>query len=268
MKKLFSILFACVLTLSLPLCVFASETPYWYPDDTSTFENFHNDGYPKVVDDAGIFTDSEISDLEARCENIADTYGRDCVIYTDSADYGTDHDQLAYDFYTYNGYGVGDDYSGSVIYICMNSEHRHYSFAGTGSAESYFKSGNTDGIIDDIQSDMENGYYYDAMVTYLGDVETMYSGKISSGNWSFIIIASAVVGVIVGAVVLYILYKGMKKVHIATEANDYIVPGSFKVRRSRDYYLYSTVTRVRRDDDNHSSGSSGGRSFSGGGHDF
>jgi uncharacterized membrane protein YgcG len=59
----------------------------------------------------------------------------------------------------------------------------------------------------------------------------------------------------------------LKSVAVKTEASDYIVPGSFNLRNSRDFFLYKTVSRVKRESSSSSgsSHSSGGRSSSGGG---
>ena len=70
-----------------------------------------------------------------------------------------------------------------------------------------------------------------------------------------------VVGVIVAFCVTGVMRSKLKSVRWQNNARQYVREGSFKLTRSRDLYLYSTVTRVPRPKS--SSGSRGG--FSGGG---
>ena len=70
-------------------------------------------------------------------------------------------------------------------------------------------------------------------------------------------------GLLIALIVVLIMKAGMKTVRANNPANYYVRDGSMNVNFSRDIYLYSTVTRVRRSQE--SSGSSGGsRGGSGG----
>ena len=122
------------------------------------------------------------------------------------------------------------------------------------------------------------------MCTYINEIDELYdTGTVSSSSSGgssimFSLIVALVVGVIAGAIVLTVLYSSMKKVRFATEADKYIVNDSINIRVSHDYYLYSTVTRVKRENKSSGGGggssyssdysSSGGGSFSGGGRSF
>ncbi len=286
MKKLLSIVLTALFILSFGTLCFADELPYWYPEDVEAFEDYHTENAPRVVDDADIFSDDEEEDLTSRIEELISKYDRDFVIYTTDSSYGFTHQILAADFYQFNGYGLGDDYSGSVLMVCMESGNRGWYTAIRGESRSYYDEDIINAIDDGIYPDMADGYYYDAMCTYINEIDELYdTGTLSTTSSSsggssimFSLIVAMVVGVIVGAIVLTVLYSSMKKVRLATEADKYIVNDSINIRVSHDYYLYSTVTRVKRENKSSGGGggssyssdysSSGGGSFSGGGRSF
>ncbi len=56
-----------------------------------------------------------------------------------------------------------------------------------------------------------------------------------------------VFGLIVGAVVLFVMISAMKTVRPNHTASDYKRPGSLKLRINRDMYLYKKVNKTKRD---------------------
>lgn len=279
MKKLLTAVLTSAAVLSFAGTCYASSLPSWYPENVSSFEDYHDESASRVVDDADILTDAEETALAEQISELTAQYNKDFVIYTDSSSYGMNVSTLAADFYQFNGYGFGDDYSGSVLFICMEDGNRQWYSAFFGDSQNYMTSNNLNETDDAIEPYMRSGDYYDAVAEYINCLDIIYGHKISSGNLTMIIVIAAITAVVIAAIAVFIMYKAMKKVRIATEANRYVVPGSFHIRRARDYYLYSTMTRVRRDQNNGGGGggrsgfsggghSSGGRSFSGGGRSF
>lgn len=287
MKKFLALITTVIFVLSFGVICFADDLPSWYPSDVSSFKDFHADSAPKVVDDANLFTESEKEELSKRIKKLVSEFDTDLVIYTTNTSYGFEHNILAADFYQFNGYGIGDDYNGSVLMICMQSDNRGWYTAASGSCRDYYDSDNINAIDDGIYPDMADGNYYLAMQTYIDEIDELYTtgyvgesqiSKDDGDSISFSLICSAVAGIIVGAVVVLIMRSSMKKVKIATEAGSYLVNGSVKLHNSRDYYLHTSVSRVKRSDSNNGKGggsshsgsfsSSGGRSFSGGGRSF
>lgn len=285
MKKILALITSVIFILSFGAICLADDLPSWYPSDVSSFEDFHADSAPKVVDDANLFTESEKAELTSKIKELVSEFDTDLVIYTTNSSYGFEHNTLAADFYQFNGYGIGDDYNGSVLMICMQSDDRGWYTAACGSCRSYYDSNNINAIDDGIYPEMSNGNYYQAMLTYIDEIDELYTtGYVGEPSVtanddgcsiSFSIIVSAIAGIIVGVIVVLIMRSSMKKVKIATEAGSYIVNGSTRLHNSRDYYLHTSVSRVKRSDNNHggsshsgSFSSSGGRSFSGGGRSF
>lgn len=253
--------------------------PYWYPANVKQFERFHDPDAPNVVDNADIFTDAEEANLSDIIQGIIDKYNYDLVLFTDESSYGLSRAVYAADFYHFNGYGIGPNYSGSVLLICMEPGNRGWWTAGTGDCEYLYASeANINNIDDRIEPDMKNGEYYEAMLKYFAAIDELYAnGSVAKQKHYFVpVVVGLIAGLIVGGIVIGILLGLMKKVKEATSAEPYLDLNSFNVRKSRDHYLYTSVTKVRRQSSSsggrssHSSGysSSGGGSYSGGGRSF
>jgi uncharacterized protein len=124
---------------------------------------------PKVIDDAGLLTDSEIADLEQRARELADQYAMDVVILTVDSLNGEYVESYADDFYDQYGYGIGSDYTGLLLVLSM--EYRDWAISTCGEAIYAF----TDYAIQDVFSQI-SGYlsqdqYYYAFVAYLDALE-------------------------------------------------------------------------------------------------
>ncbi|MBO7376644.1 MAG: TPM domain-containing protein, partial [Clostridia bacterium] len=125
-------------------------------------------------------------------------------------------------------------------------------------------SGKIESIFDAIENDFAYGDYLSAFKTY----GRMCASSVSVPFVKYLLI-SAVIGLIAAAIHIGKLKRELVSVESRQEANDYIVPNSMKLTNQQDVYLYSTVTRVRRESSSSSGGgshtSSSGRSHGGGG---
>ena len=292
MKKILSVIFiSLLLVILLVPSALASSLPSWYPESTSNFVDFHGTNLPRVVDDANILTDSEEATLTSRINALIEKfdYKYDFVIFTDVSNYGIGRGMAASDgvypadFYQFNGYGYGDDYSGSVFFVNMEPGNRYWWSAGRGKTRSYFSETNINSIDDIIEPYFYDGQYYNGMLEYITLLDELYStGRIakkhSVGDYLVYAGIAAVVGLIVGLANMSSKVKNMKKVAFAKYANDYVVQNSFVLRNLNEMFLYKNVTRTVIETSSRSGGggssysggyhSSGGGSFSGGGRHF
>lgn len=278
MKKRLCALFAALMLLSAfaaPALALENGGPYWYPENVSDFVDFHNDpSTPRLVDDADLFTDEEEAELTAKLNELHNHHPEsDFVVFTDSSSYGLEHDVYAADFYVFNGYGVGDDFNGVVLFICVEAGNRGWQTWGTGACEHLFqKEDNIDHLNNTIHPYLSSGEYAQGVSAYLDDMEVLFTkGKFPRGAGSTIlfIIGSLVGGLLIGLLVRGVLVEEMNNVHEATQANLYLDKGSVQLRHRADYFLYRTVNRVKREKkSSHSTRSSSGRSGSGGGGRF
>jgi uncharacterized protein len=261
-----------------------------------------------VYDEAKLLSSSEIDDLEEKCASYGADAGIEIMILThndSSAPYAEDYiedfeDQLP----------VGDR-----VYLLIDMYNRVVFMEGYGSAEVYIHSKRIDAIIDEISPDLSDKKYYDACVTYIersaaymkDDSELNYdsnynagtpqssnpnapnydetypSGNYSGNNqaadilsnvWVQLLIA-AVIGAIAVAIMAY--NSGGR---MTAGGNNYIDQNNSGLIGRRDDYIRTTVTRIRKPENNNRPGggfnaggfrggvSGGGRSHSSGGGRF
>lgn len=273
-KRLFALFAALLLLSAFAAPAFAMEDgPYWYPEDVAAFEDFHNDAsYPRLVDDADIFTDEEEAELTAKLDTLRDNHPEaDFVVFTDVRTYGLNRDVYAADFYTFNGYGVGDDFNGMILFISMEEGNRGWYFWGTGRCEKLFrKDANIDHLNSTISPYLVRGEYAQGVSASLDDLDVLFTkGKYPKGFRPLILIGALLGGLLIAIVTRSVLVGDMNNVHEATQADRYLEKDTVHLHHSADYFLYRTVHRVKREkSSSHSTRSSSGRSGSGGGGSF
>ena len=182
MKKILSFIFISALLTAIFLCaVHAESYPSWFPDDPENFVDFYGTDLRRVADEADLFTDAEESELTRLINEIRDKYGYDLVIYTDKTNYGLgpDDEQCAIDFYRFNGYGLGREQSGMIIYVNMDPDDQYFSVVGTGDVEQRTYEYN-ETIRDQMRPEMSAKNYYDAMKIGIELIDELYdTGKIA-----------------------------------------------------------------------------------------
>lgn len=222
---------------------------------------------PKVVDQASLLTAEQADRLSQVAEQISDTYHADVVIVTvDSLD-GKRVEAYADDYFDYNGYGRGSDYSGILFLLSM--EYRNWAISTSGSCIRIFEDRQIDGIFDRIQPDLSSGRYYSAFSLYLDLIEDRFEAyaegdRVSFGDIAFRLFIALAIGAIAGGATLAAMRSSMNTAKRQTGAAGYVVDGSFRLYRQQDLYLYSRTARTRKQQNN--GGSSTHRSSSGRSH--
>lgn len=151
------------------------QLPTWYPEgDLSSFVDFHDYEASRVVDEAHIFSEYEIDRMKEIIEKIQKDYNIDLVVATDSSSYGLDHDMYAMDFHHFCGYGFGDDFTGSILFICMEEGNRGWWTAATGKCESIYTYDVINSLDDKLEPYMVAGDYAEGVIDYLNNVYELY----------------------------------------------------------------------------------------------
>ena len=152
-----------------------SGLPTWYPADTEHFAGFHDPDAPRVVDNADLFTDADAQRMEARLAVLREELEKDIVIYTDVTAYGMEHAYYAADFYDYNGYGIGENYEGACLFICMDPEDRGWWVCCTGPvSEELYTEDNANDLDDVLYEYMVDGRYAEGVSDWIENIRTMY----------------------------------------------------------------------------------------------
>ncbi len=208
---------------------------------------------PRVVDEADILTELEEERLEAKLDELSEKYSQDIVVVTVMGLGGKDVKLYADDYFDDNGYGYGDTYTGILLLVDMVS--RQYAISTCGDAIEIFGESDLDSLEDAFLYDLSNGYYYDAFDAFAD--ECAYIIKYDKRLEPIWLIITLIVGAVIAFLTVNSMTSKHKNVKPQPSANRYMMRNTFRVDRSRDVYLYSHVTRVRRPRDNGGGGSSG-----------
>lgn len=235
----------------------------------------------KLNDYGDYFYDGNEASYEAKLQALSDKYGFDIVVFTDN--YIPDDIQAtstmtrsfhyADELYLwgcgYDGEAFSED--GGIVLLLVRDD-REWAIDSLYNAQRAVDPDGADYIFAQMKENLSNDNYESALDDFI-DTVSIFLEAYKNGNpylnghtpikstdwllWAAIVIIG---GFIIGFIRVSSLKSQLKSVAIKTEANDYIVPGSFNLKRSRDFFLYKTVTRVKRES------SSGGGSHSSSGH--
>ena len=160
--KRFSALIACLLIV---LCSVIPSFAYELP----------NEEYYRTTDWAGLFSEAQIEALEKQIHASIDASGRDLVIVTNTTDEDLGWMNYADQFYDYYGYGIGPEYDGILLFICMEDGNRGFWTSTSGSSIPYFTEASQNYIDDRLVEYLSNGDYYGGVKNYISDVDYLYA---------------------------------------------------------------------------------------------
>ena len=217
---------------------------------------------PRVVDKADILTDSEEAALTAKLTDYSKKLDCDLVFLTEP---DFEHEDYYYDgtikgfadaFYENNGYDIDN---GVIVMITLDNGRgsRDIHFSHFGKTMKTFTDEEREEIIDDVYSDLKSGEFYKAMDKIADELLQKVPVNL---KWYMLPLA-ILIGFAIAMLIMSAIRKKLKTVEKQHGAKNYVRDGSMNVLAARDTYLYSTVTRTRRE-----KSSSGGHTSSGGGH--
>ncbi len=152
-----------------------SSMPAWYPVDPQNFPLYYDEEAPRVVDDADIFTDEQEAAMEARLAEIRADIQKDIVVFTDMSTHGLSRAVYAADFYDFNGYGIGPEHEGVVLFICMDPNDRGGWVCCTGSETMGLYTEQVANDMDDVLYDyLGNGEYNAGVRDWIENFRTLY----------------------------------------------------------------------------------------------
>ena len=239
-----------------------------------------------LVDDAGLLSSEDAASIESQLTDLAQKYDMHYVIVTDDDPNISSAMEVADDFFDYNGYGVGDDRSGVLLYINMSTRDVWISTRGFGITA--FTDAGIEYILDQLVDGLGDEAYYETFETFTALCDD-FTQQAKNGTpydvdhmpqepfpWIGGLIMCMALGAIVGLIYILVLRSQLKSVAPNESAADYVVKGSMHVTNSREFFLYRTVSRHERPKENSSGGgggstthrSSSGATHGGGGRKF
>lgn len=263
-----SVISLCIVML---LCIFTAVPVF---ADTVPDEHF----LPRLVDDADLLSDSEEAQLTEKLDEISIRHQMDIVIVTNYSLDGKTPTRYADDFYDDNGYGFGVNSDGILLLLSMEERDWAISTCGLG-IDVFTDAGQI--YITEIAPYFSDGEYYEGFDMFASLCDEFINQAVSEGEpydignmdnlthkplspiW---ILTSILVGAVVALIAVMIMKSQLKSVRYQTAANQYVKPGSMKLRTNYDMFLYRNVTRTRIESDSNSGGSSTHTSSSGASH--
>lgn len=300
-SRRFTQLFTKIFMVFLPaLCLFAL-IPY-----TASASETGSKQY--VYDNYGLFTAEEVKDLTDTCIEYSEEAKADIIMITTGDLGGKSPTVYMEDFYDEKAFGYEEE-EGSAVLMLVNMEdgNRGVYIQGYGQSEYYVNNDRIEYMLDDITPLLGDAKYQNAFVEFAkqaayymneeqGVKETPASGGSDSGNYYgessydgssnyygqekenlfYNIFVQLGIALIIGAVSVGIMAASSGG-RMTAQGRDYLDEGHSGVTESRDDYLRTTTTRIKKPTQNTNSGgrssggggiSSGGNSHSGGGRSF
>ena len=145
-------------------------------------------GQPRVFDQAGLFSETEIIQLEEKIAQCRKSTKMDVVIVSAYADGERSAEEYADDYYDYGGFGVGKKASGVLLLYYMDGP-------GQPGGECYISTAGTminmltderiESILDDVYGDLGNRDFAGATECFLEDVKVYVKEGVESGQYTY-----------------------------------------------------------------------------------
>lgn len=267
MKRIISIFIALV-----SFVTFLSFSAFAEPSDevNRIFEEYGaNCPYKYIKDQADVLTDSQENELEDILTEFRENNKFDLVIVFANCVETYDRMSFSDDYFDYNGYGYGNGRDGALLLVNV-AKDKTYSVSNSwistsGRGIDFINDDDISEIGSKLTPLLLNGSYYNAGKLFPTLVKSGIDAK-KTKSYAIIGIISLIVSIIVAFIYCGKLKGDLKSVKLATNANEYAVPGSLKINRSYDHFLYANVSKTRRESKSSSTHtSSSGRTHGGGG---
>ena len=219
----------------------------------------------RLVDDAGLLSEEEQSELSAKLDEISERQAFDVIIVTENSLDGKTATEYADDYFDYKGYGMGEDKSGILFLVTMSE--RKFWMSTHGDAIDTFTDSGLEYIQDQIKSDLSDGNYYDAFDSFASlceefiiqaeDGEPYDTGNMPQEPMSPVwILISLGIGLALGLIITGIMRSQVKTVRMKPDAADYMKKNSLNLTRCGDMFLYNQVSRTAKPKEDSSGGGS------------
>lgn len=215
-----------------------------------------------IYDEADLLSSAEELQIAEKLSKIGEKFDAQIVIMTVPTSDGS-IDTFVEDVYDSMNMGCGENQDGVLLLVCMDS--REYRILSNGFAGEAIGINQIDAISEAIVSDLSNGDYADAFITFADNCTYYLDGYLNGFpfNAGKNLVVALIIGVLAGIIVAFVLKKQLKSVRQQKQANVYIKSGSMQITASRDLFLYREVSRTQKQSSN-SSGSGSSRNVGGG----
>lgn len=236
---------------------------------------------PYVVDQADILTDHENAELDALARSLSDAYSVKVLIA--AVDHLCGMTAQEYAVALNSEHGIWD--TDHAILFLLAMEEREWYIATFGNAISVFTDYGLDTLGKTAVYFFSEGSYYDGFAAYLNQLpeyfrawelgapiddfiydpgireEVVYSTSVKGKTIRNVLPVSLLIGIASAAVSLFAMRYSMNTKRRQYSAGDYLKSGSYRLRTQQDIFLYSNLSKTRRQENTGSSHSGGGSSI-------
>ena len=208
-----------------------------------------------IRDEADIVSEDELVRLEGLAKSVSEKHGIDVAVLAVETLGGEYEVSFADDYY---GAYFGDD---GVLLVYAVYDETRYVFTCGSCIDAI------DGNLSEISEAISDPFFYrnyaEGFENYINAVDRLMSSHKTKGLGISVVISIAA-GFIVAFVVTGVMKSQLDGARFNAMAENYLKKDSFKLTLSRDFFLYSTITRVPKPKNNSSHRSSSGRMHGGG----
>ena len=217
-----------------------------------------------VKDDCGLLSNTELSNLQTRAAQISSDYncGVYIVVVKNMDDFVYDYEiysdafgiEAFAQYYFFNELkGVGS--SGDGILLIMSMKERDYDIMAHGDfANSAFTDYGKSKLADSFLDYFGDGEWYRGFSAYLNRVQKYLEAaaqgtpvdigtRIKEHNLPLSIAAGLIFGFIVALISCLAMKSGMKSVHTARIASNFIAKDGIRIPVQKDFFTHNTVVR-------------------------
>ncbi|MDO4976130.1 MAG: TPM domain-containing protein [Eubacteriales bacterium] len=228
--------------------------------------NASSSASPKVIDDAGLLSDVELSKLSEELESVSEKSDLDVVVMTVPSIGGSNAQDFADNAYDKGGY------SEDGILFLISMEERDYAFSTKGYGMEAFTIAGLGYMEDQFLGSISSGDYYEGFSKYGSLCEDFVkearkgrpydTGHLPKKNRSILYLLGSIVLGCVSALSSSSAKRAQHtSVHKQASAANYVTEN--QITNSRDVFLYRTVNRIKKPEKSSSSGSGAHVSSSG-----
>lgn len=223
-----------------------------------------------VIDEAGLLTQSQIDELNAKVNRISEEYNMDIVITTTNDTDGKSSREYADDYFDYNDFGVEPNYDGILFLIDMDNREAYISTTGIGIK--YLTDQRIERVLDEVfDSGLVEGDFFGASLGFINGTERYLKEGIPSNQYTeeekvntltiFDMIIALIGGLAVGGIFVVSVKSGYK---LRNPGNPFSYSNNsiVNIATTEDRLVDSFVThrRIPKPKPPSGGGSSGGRS--------
>lgn len=259
MKKIIICLFTSILLIAVSALP-ALALP-------SGFDQYTNGNYPRVIDKAELLDSVQEKSFLEQIENIVQSYDFGVAIITTDTLEGMDITVFCEQIFDGCGYGIGPDRDGILFLISM--EERDWNIDAHAYGATAFNDYGRENIGRRVQPLLTEGDYAGAFSSFLDYVDIFLTQAASGDPYSSsnpyvttndvfaILPVTFIVSFVIALIIVLIMRYRMKTARPKPLAHEYIRQGSFTLTGRSDMFLYSSVSKTRREKSSSSSSSRG-----------